>query len=339
MLRLGFAVGVLAVAGMVAAAPSDLDADLRVFLTRDLKFSAGDLADLEHGRIVKQTLGTTAPGEVAAVGAMRIHARKEQLIAAYRNISQFKKGQQVLQIGRFANPPSLNDLDPLTITRTDVNARACRVGDCDVRLPAGAILRFQREIDWSSPDADSYAASLFKQIVFEHVRAYVSGGPGCITEYDDGRRPIRPVEDFAGLLNSSPYLGAVLPGLAGHFESFPARRLAGADDFLYWSKENLGLTPFISVTHVTMAPVTPHEYVIASRDVYSSRYIDASLALTIVSDAVDDGGAFYLIYVNRSRVSALKGAFSKLRRAIVEHRAKDSLEENLGAIRDRFEGA
>ena len=72
---------------------------------------------------------------------------------------------------------------------------------------------------------------------------------------------------------------------------------------------------------------------------YSSRYIDASLALTIVSDAVDDGGAFYLVYVNRSRVSALKGAFSKLRRAIVEHRAKDSLEENLGAIRDRFEGA
>ena len=49
----------------------------------------------------------------------------------------------------------------------------------------------------------------------------------------------------------------------------------------------------------------------ATRDVYSSRYLDASVALAIATDA---GGpdAFDLVYDNRSRANALKGS---LRRA------------------------
>jgi hypothetical protein len=71
--------------------------------------------------------------------------------------------------------------------------------------------------------------------------------------------------------------------------------------------------------------------------VYSSRYFDASLTFTIASDAVGASDAFYLVYVNRSRASALKGAFSALRRSIVERRAKSSLDENLRNVRLRLE--
>jgi hypothetical protein len=106
---------------------------------------------------------------------------------------------------------------------------------------------------------------------------------------------------------------------------------------LYWSKEKFGLTPFITVTHWTIVPVTPRTYVITSKDVYSSRYFDASLALTIASGAAGTGRAFYLVYVNRSRASALKGMLSKVRRSIVERRAKNSLEENLKTMKERLE--
>jgi hypothetical protein len=78
--------------------------------------------------------------------------------------------------------------------------------------------------------------------------------------------------------------------------------------------------------------------VIVSRDVYSSRYIDASLSLTLVADAVSSPDAFYLVYVNRSRADALKGAFAGLRRSIVERRARASLEENLKLTKTRLEG-
>src|SRR5205823_8045660 len=144
--------------------------------------------------------------------------------------------------------------------------------------------------------------------------AYTSGGPGRITEYNDEKQAVRPAEDLAEILKATPYVEKLVPGLDEHIREFPDRPIAGAEDFLYWSKEKFGLTPFITVTHVTIARAPSGAVVITSRDVYSSRYFDASVTATIASDAAD-GRGFYLVYVNRSRVNALKGALSVLRRA------------------------
>jgi hypothetical protein len=130
---------------------------------------------------------------------------------------------------------------------------------------------------------------------------------------------------------------AVLPGLGASLAAYPDDPLPGAEDFLYWSKEKFGIAPFISVTHVTIVSAGPHQYVATTRDVYASRYVDASLALAVASDSVGDPHSFYLFYVNRSRASALRGVFSRLRRSIVERRAKSSLEENLKAVKQRLE--
>jgi hypothetical protein len=316
---------------------SDLQPSLYQVLTHQLKFSSVEIADLEQGKAVRHTLPATAQGEVAAVGAIRVHATKERFAAAYRDIVKFKKNDSVLEIGRFSSPPELSDLDGLTITPDDFNLRECKVGDCEIRLPADGIHRFAREIDWNRPDAAGRAAALFKRILVDNARAFTLGGPGRITQYDDDASPIMPVDDFHGLLKSSPYIDATLPGLSGHLMSFPADPLPGAEDFLYWSKEKFGFAPFISVTHVTLAPEGPHEYVATTRDVYSSRYFDASLALVIASDSVGDPHSFYLFYVNRSRASALRGAFSRIRRSIVERRVRGSLEENLREVKRRLE--
>ena len=282
-------------------------------------------------------LPATASGEVAVAGGVRVQATKEKFAAAIRDIRRFKQGPNVVEIGRFRNPPQFDDLEALTILHEDVDLRDCKVGDCDIRLPAAVIARFEREVDWRRTDADTQAAQLFKHVLFDEVAAYVAGSPTRIQQYDDDKRPVRPVDDFAGLLKSSPYLEAILPGLAAHFDHYPTRRLDGADDFLYWSKEKFGLTPFISVTHVTLASGGPHEFVAATRDVYSTRYVDASLSLAIASDSASDARSIYLVYVNRSRANALKGALAKLRRSIVERRARGSLEENLKNVKRRLE--
>ena len=325
-------------AALVTAQPvSDIQPDLRPILVRDLKFSAGELADLEHGKIVRHTLPPSAPGEVAAVGAVRINAPRARLVAAYRDIVRFKRNPSVLELGVFSNPPVLPDLDGLSITPDDFDLRQCKVGDCDIRLPAALIQRFEREIDWRRPDAASKAAGMFKQILVDDVQAYAAGTPRRITEYDDGGEPIKPEENFDALLKSSPYVEAMLPGLGVHVGAYPAGSLIGAEDFLYWSKEKFGIAPFISVTHVTIVPAGVHQSLMATRDVYSSRYFDASLSLAIASDSVSNAQFFYLVYVNRSRASALRGAFSRIRRTIVERRAKASLEENLKEVKQRLE--
>jgi hypothetical protein len=325
------------VAIVLAAAAPGIAPVLREVLSHDLKFTAVDLAELERGKIVKHALDRTAPGEIAVAGAVRVNATREKFLDRFRDIAQFKRGPGVLEIGRFNNPPAIDDLAALTIDKNDFDGRACRVGDCGVRLPAATIRRFQREIDWKAPDADKRAAALFKQVLFDHVRAYLSGSSDRFIQYDDDKRPIRPVEEFAGILNNSPGVGELVPGLPAHLRAFPSSRLAGAEDFLYWSKETGGFAPFITVTHVTIVRMADGSDVIASKDVYSSRYFDSSLAVTIASDVIGTPDAFYLVYVNRSRASAIKGVFSGLRRAMVERRAKSSVDENLKLVKRRLE--
>ena len=319
---------------MLAQAPAfDMHPEIRAVLLRDLKFSPDELADLERGQIVKHGIDTTASGEVAVAGAVRVKASKAAFLDRVRDIARFKSGPNVLQIGRISNPPVLDDIAALTVGRDDFDVLACHVGDCPVRLPADVIRRFEQEIDRKAPDAQARGAALFKRILIEDVQAYVSGQPGRMLQYDDGSRPIRPVDEFVSLLKNAPSFGALIPGLPDHLEHFPSKILPESEDFLYWSKEKFASEPFITVTHVTIVCPSAATCVMATKDVYSSRYLDASLALSVASDAVRTPGSFYLVYVNRSRANALKGGFSALRKSVVQRRARGSLEESLGAIK------
>ena len=306
-------------------------------LTRDLHFSASELNDLEHDKIVKHSVDASAAGEVAVAGAVRIAAAKSAFVDRVRDIERFKRGPEILQIGRFSSPPVLADLDRLTVDRDDFDVRECRVGDCPVRLPAATIKRFRDEIDVKSPDAQRRTADLFKRVLLDEVIAYESGGSGRILSYDDGPAPIKPVQEFAGVLADDRSLSVLAPGLAAHLLDYPSSPLPGAEDFLYWSKEKFGPEPFITVTHVTIVCASPRTCIVTTRDVYSSRYVDASLSVTVATDSLGDANRFYLVYTNRSRASAMKGGFSSLRRAIVARRARGSLEDSLKRIKAQLE--
>jgi hypothetical protein len=333
------AVAIAAAVGPICggAQPAGIDPDVRAVLTRYLRFSTTDLADLVRDRIVRHNLDARTPGELGVVGAARVHAPKRAFFAAARDIVHFKTDPGVLQIGRFSDPPTLEDLAPLTVDRADFDPSACRLRDCGIRLPADLIRRVPQEIDLRAPNAQEQAAAWLKRVVLADFTAYLTGGPGRFVQYDDGAAPIRPVEEFEGLLSHAPAVDAIVPGLAGHLARAVTDRLTDAEDFFYWSKEKFGIEPFISITQVTIACPSERTCAMATRDVYSSRYIDASLALSIATDAEPPGGGFYLVYANRSRANALKGGFSALRRSIAERRARGTLEESLKAIKARLE--
>jgi hypothetical protein len=333
------AIGTIAAVGMLSArgAPCDLQPELDAVLTRDLHLSPADIVDLERGQIVSRILQPLAPEEFGVVGGVRVQGSRERLVAAYRDIVTFKKSEAVPEVGLFSDPPSGSDLDALTTGRDDFDLRGCRVADCDIRLPAGAIQQIAASVDWKRPDAGARSSALFKQILLANVQAYVSGAPGRIAQYDDGSNPVRPLLANEELIETSPYLDVLKPGLSAHLRCLWSNDLQGAEDLLYWSKEKPGIAPFISVTHVTIVPSGAHQSLATSRDVYSSRYIDASLSTMIASDAVGDPRAFYLVYVNRSRASALRGPMAALRRLIVEHKVKASLDRNLRQVKARIE--
>jgi len=320
------------------AADAGIDPAVRDVLSRHLKFSATQLADLERGKVARHAIETPAAGELAVAGAVRVNVSRSTFLNRLRDIVRFKKSPNVMQIGRFSNPPALSDLASLTVDRAIFDPRSCRtVGACDVRLPAEAIRRIERELDMNAPDLQARAAALFKQLIFEHVAAYVAGAGHRMVQFDGGPAPIRPLDEFSALLKNSPAVDALVPGLADHVLQFPHRRVAGAEDFLYWSKEKFGMAPFVTVTHVTIVCATKPTCVVTTKGVYASRYLDASLALTIASDAANQPDAIYLVYANRTRANALKARFSGLRRAIAERRARSGLEEHLKAVKIQLE--
>jgi hypothetical protein len=327
----------LAVCAGAATAAQELGIDtaVRAVLTTHLHFSEGDLASLGRGQVAKHDMPSRAPGEIAVAGAVRIRAPKTKFFTRVRDIARFKSGPAVLQIGRFSNPPALDDLAALTVDKDDFDVRSCRPGDCDVRLSAARIARLAREVDLKAPDAQARGAVWFKQILLEEIQAYQAGADR-MTQYDDGSKPIRPRDEFEGILAGMPEIGALAPGLPDHLRRFPGSRLPDAEDFLYWSKEKFGFAPFITVTHVTILCRSTATCLMTTKDVYSSRYLDASVALAIATDA-DGPDAFDLVYDNRSRASALKGAFSTLRRSLTERRARGGLEESLKAIKQQLE--
>ena len=322
---------------VLTAAESDIDWTIRGVLTRYLRFTISEMSDLQADKIVRHGLDSGAAGEVGVVGAVKVHARKAAFLARVHDIGRFKSGPDILQIGTFSHPPKLDDLAALTVDSSDFDVMACRVRNCGVRLPASVIQRFEREIDLKAPDAQQRAAALFKRVLVDDVMAYVAGSTGRFEQYDDGARPIRPLDEFDGVLTNSPSLAALVPGLPDHLKNFPSSRVDDADDFLYWSKEKFGYAPFISVTHVTIVCPSVATCVMTTKDVYSSRYIDASLAIAIATDTLEAPEAFYLVYWNRTRANALKGGFSGLRRMLVERRARGSLEENLRNIKVELE--
>ena len=319
----------MAVATFLAAPGDDVDPVVRSVLARYWRFSADDLAELQRGKIVKHSVDASAAGEMAVVGAVRVNGSKQTFVDLVRDITTFKHGPDVLAIGRFGNPPTLQDMAGLRIDPDDFNAGTCRVHDCDVRLPESVIERVPLAGD---------AGAFFKQVILDNVVAYDKGEmEGRLVQYDDGEKPIRPVEEFEGLLNDAPALGALVPSLPDHFRKYPANPIPADDDFLYWSKEKFGIAPFITVTHVTIVCPSARTCVMATRDVYSSRYIDASLSVSVASDTGGPPNGYYLIFANRSRANALKGGFAGLRRALAGRRARASLEDNLRRVKARLE--
>jgi hypothetical protein len=330
------AVAVVIAAGGAGAQAPGIDADVRAVLTQHLRFTAAELADLDRDRVVKHNLDSKSAGEFGVAGGVRVHASKTAFFAAAHDIVTFKSDPGVLQIGRLGDPPSLDDLAKLTVDKVDFDVAACRVHSCGIRLPAEMIRRARQEIDAKAPNAQEQAAAWFKRALVADVAAYMAGAPGRFEQYDDDPQPVRPLDDFAAVLEHTPAIGALAPALVDHLGRFPAGRAADSEDLFYWSKEKFGSEPFISVTQVTFVCPSARTCVMTTKDVYSSRYIDASLAVAIATDAAEPG-AFYLFYANRSRANALKGGLAALRRSIVERRARGAIDESLKTIKKRLE--
>ncbi len=314
-------------------------------LSQKMRFSPDDLRALDAGSAVIKSLDTPIREELAYVGAVYLDAPSGRFVERFRDIVRFESGPGILQIARFHSPPRLEDLASLTLPRTDVTSlHTCRPGDCDVKLSTAAMHRFRDEVDWSSPNAPRQADEVAREMIFDLVRAYQTEGNAALGDYDDGDEPLAVAEQFSALLASSDPLPALVPELLAYLDDYPHGRLAGAEDFFYWTVVDFGLKPTIRVNHVVIYPLggspppSDVRYAIAIKQLYASHYFHTTLELRfLVDDDHGDGRGASLISITRSRSDGMTGFKGLFLRPIIRARSRDAVRSYLDHMKRQVE--
>jgi hypothetical protein len=310
-------------------------------LQKRLKVTEENLASLEHGKPVTRVLRTREKKEVAALGIVRVDASAELFIHGFRDIVDFKKSSLVLQIGKFSNPPRLEDLNGLTLDPCCLDAiNNCESGQCAMQMSEEMMKRFRGEPNPHAPDYNARASSLARRLLLDYVKAYLQAGNAALIEYHDQANEVRLADEYRSLLEQSHLLTDYAPEFHRYLEEFPKASSPNVEDFIYWSKEKYGLKPVLSITHVAIYKRTVGgrtEVLVASKQIFANHYFDASLGLTLFVEGNEPAtSGSYLMYLNRSRIGALQGFFVGLKRSVIGGRIREGLAKNLMLVKRRL---
>jgi hypothetical protein len=300
--------------------------------------SDGERARLDRGEAIVKML-PHADRELAIFSAARIGVDGDRLAAWVHQIADLKRSRHVTAIRRFSDPPRLSDVADLTLDDADLEAlRRCRPGSCGVKLSEGEMASLGVVAN-AGPDWKRNLQLAFQRVVLARAQTYITSGHAGSPPYSDLRSPVLLQGEFARLLEQSAFLEARLPELVEHLRRYPHQPPPGIESFLYWSKENFGGKPIVSITHVTIVGGEPSEgfdVLVASKQVFATHYMTGSIALTAIVGG-QGSNPRYLAYLNRSRVDVLGGFLGGLARRIMERRLRTDAVEVVQGLRTRLE--
>ena len=343
MLRVGVrycAAGALMFAVLATGVLAQTEAPPRPFLRNAVKFTDAQLAAVERGEAVIKQLESPDKAEVAAFGVVKVKGTQDDFLQKIRQIHIFRKVPEVLQIGRFRAVPSVADLQGLTWEQADLDAlRRCKPGQCDVKIGTAGLERLQKEINWTAKDAGPKAEALIKDQIIAHVKAYLAGGTDAMGQIVDKKQPKMLSDEFRALLKNSPYLPAYIPEFNQYLQDYPNGKLPGVEDVLYWTKDNFGLKPVVSITHATFwKSAGPRAGAIVSlKTIYASHFFNASLEMIAAVDTPDHTG-IYLLNLYRTRIDPPTGMLSGVLMGRVKSGVEQGVSENLKTAKARIEG-
>lgn len=318
----------------VSAVPSP-----RELLASVAQFTSADWASVERGDAVAKILDSDTR-EVAVAGAVRVAGSPERLVARYQGIESLKRSAIVLDVGRFSQTPNSADLSRAPLEEYSLDMRDCQPGDCHVRLGAQDIARFKRDVDWRSNNWRDASAAVWREVLAGYAAGYLAAGRRAMPDYVNKQDPLSVGDEVALLLREFDFIGAYAPELRAYMQEFGPQAPAGADQTLYWTKEDFGIRRIFRVSHqiIYRGPSGVPAALIATNQVYADHYLDAALGVTLAIDASDARGeAFYMVAVNRARTRSLSGLLRRVVRATVQGRSRDALRNILTAAKAAVE--
>ncbi len=169
-------------------------------------------------------------------GLVYLRVPPETFLQSFRESMVRKSDSAILEIGRFSSTPTIDDLQSLTLEPGDIyDLKTCVAGDCNVKLSAEMMQRFQNEIDWTAPNYHSQVTLLFKNILLDYVRDYLQQADAALIEYNDISKGIRLADETQSLIDASPFIQSIPSDLPGPRLSLASSRLSRSITSLFIS--------------------------------------------------------------------------------------------------------
>ena len=317
--------------------PARLPARLDSYIKDYVKLTPEQQKRLLAGEPVTQLLESDPAKEVAIFGAVWVAAPITRYVEAVKNIEEFEKGDNFLVTKRISSPPRVEDFDRLSLPPDDVaDLRTCKVGDCELKLGEAALVRIQKETDWSKPTATAEVERSIRRLALDYVTAYLEGGNSRLAIYRDTARPTFVAQEFAAMLDRMPSLTTYLPDLKKYLLEYPKVTLPKSESFLYWQEAKFGLKPTLRINHLTIADQQTHVAVV-SKMLYASHYFWTAIELRILVPDPARGEGFWFANVNRSRSDGLGGFVGSAIRGKVRGEAEEGMQAALKVTKSRTE--
>lgn len=321
---------------LLAAAPN---VDPFAFFRPNVIVTEEERKRLDKNEAVARTLAGE-DHEVAVFAAVRAGVDGERLVAWMRRVEDLKKSGYVLSIGRFSDPPRIEDLSALELDPDELSdVMDCRPGDCGLKLTSVEMQALQMAAVREAPQWQSRLQQSFRRLVLQRVTKYLAEGLEALPPYEDHAAPVHPAAAFSSLLAHSSYLTDHLPAFARHLDHFPQMRVPNVESFVYWSKERLADHAIVSATHVNIwrgdEPGMP-EALVAGKEIFATHYVNASLNMTAIVKG-ESTREHYLVFVNRSQVDVVGGMFGGLVRWLIQRRVRSEAATVLQGLRQRLE--
>jgi hypothetical protein len=329
------AVAVVVVCGLSGVGTTALAQSLREYL-RARGFTASELQALDRGEAIAKSLGAEIVGanetaEVVVGGAVRVDVPRDAFVTAVRDVRGFRN-DGMRGFGVISPTPQPSDFAAVSLPADDLRElRSCKPGDCSVKLPGAAIADLRARVDWRAPDHAEQVNRLAREQLLAAMKAYVREGTAGFLALEDKRSQVSLDQNFRELLQKTPELLAYYPEIHAFMLEFPKRALEGSESVFYWSLNDFGLKPTLTLTHAAgYAPKGTGDAVVLWKQLYASHYFNGSLGVTAYRS---EPGASYVAHLDRVRADGLGGAFGGIKRSKMAGAMAGSLKKFLEGTR------
>lgn len=282
-----------------------------------LGFKKDEIIRLREGGMVTHSILDKAPGEFGITAARVFNVPVYYFRDYYGYIENYRNLFQFESVGKFKQAPDLMDLKALRFSDGEIDEfLSCKVRDCEMKLSAEEIALIPGSPDNKTDAGKEAVSDVYRSILLNRLLAYKKEGMAGLGTYEDGPYLYDPKAISEAHLLKFGYLDAYFPGVNRYLLEYPNYKDPKIVDFFYWSRENLGNKPVVTIRHVITRRVG-EDYLMINRLVYSNHYFLSSMAVMHLINYADAVSPWTLFVFQQRTLTDLHGPFEGIGRNIL----------------------